>query len=712
MERSLRQFCKTGKKSDAFCVYYCFCEIFSVFGSGYDSTNKLLEVLSDHEYHSGELLTKHRDHYSHSAYVFALGLAIYAKDAAFRKLFREFYKAEKASDTSFLHWWGLAALFHDIGYPFQLAHEQIKTYVENMPGYDAATYPYVAYENMDRLLALNADVARDSRYADAHTVGELLAAGINYRLGYPVDILLSLLAERYRNQPHFMDHGYFSAVLLFNRLCAAGVALDEPIVDVLTAIALHNNLNRYDIKAATKTDIAVPAAKHPLAYLLILCDELQDWNRTAFGFISKKDPLAWKVELDVTDGRIDVCYVFDSYKVADSVSRAENGAAAAHSAVAPDAIVYEVVRENSNYKKKANGKFVNDILALVRGALELTVTTREERKDKSASVNSSSESFVNLCDFARAIHLGFQTAYDAPDFDALPLEFKLSNIEQAKSYAGKLEAINCFYSDKELDYQIVTRFVNRGESTSESEREDLNYLAREEHLRWVREKLESGWSYGTDYKTNKERNAKKIHKDIVPFDLLPEAERAKDELMIGNMVPLLYHYGHGVRIYSRSGCGKPMLNLACRASGFAVKNADAAKAQVKDILRGYDKKYNVTLRSTFATEFDLLVVECAIELGIAVKAVLAMPYEQHIAAFGAAAKKSGRKSTYEHELRLRHALAMTATCKVMPDATGHILEKCKRFITPSDDVQALRKAGSSFGLSDDDIHIINCGGKN
>ena len=83
----LSQFLSSGDKSDAFCVYFCFSEIFKLFGKGYGNTQKLLELLSDHEYHSGELLAKHRDHYSHSAYVFAIGLAIYANDNAFRSDF-------------------------------------------------------------------------------------------------------------------------------------------------------------------------------------------------------------------------------------------------------------------------------------------------------------------------------------------------------------------------------------------------------------------------------------------------------------------------------------------------------------------------------------------------------------------------------------------------------------------------------------------------
>ena len=61
------KFCKSGKKSDAFVVFFCFSEIFRLFGNGYENIDELVELLADHEYHAGELLMKHRDHYVHSA---------------------------------------------------------------------------------------------------------------------------------------------------------------------------------------------------------------------------------------------------------------------------------------------------------------------------------------------------------------------------------------------------------------------------------------------------------------------------------------------------------------------------------------------------------------------------------------------------------------------------------------------------------------------
>lgn len=722
LKRVLGQFCKTGKKEDAFSVYYCFCEIFQVFGTGYGSMNRLLEFLADHEFHSGELLTKHRDHYSHSVYVFALGLAIYANDKSFRKVFLDFYKKEKADETNFLQWWGLTALFHDIGYPFQIAHEQIKAYAQSIWGDNDSVSPYVAYENMKPLLTLGENIKNETRFLAVQTVGELLAYGINDRLGYPMHILLSLLSERYCHQNQYMDHGYFSAVLLFHQLAKANVPFSDPISDVLTAIALHNNLNRYDIEHALNSDIAIPVTKHPLAYLLVLCDELQDWDRTAFGFVSKKDPLAWKIELSVSEGKIDICYVFDSFQVLD-MKEEEN-----------EEFVFDNnnERNNANYEKIANGEFAKSIQKLVDGKIALALTAREEQKNKKVNSFASSDSFINLCDFAYAIHKSYRHEFGGPDFDKLSLEFRLSNIEQAKSYSDKLELINCFYSAKELDYPVVTGFTQLDELT-DNKRNDLGFLAREEHLRWVREKLNAGWKYGTDYQTKEERDAKKIHKDIVPFDFLSEDDKKKDELMIKNMVPFLYRFGHGVRIYSYRGGRKPVLDIAGCGHRTINMHDPSLKERIKEILREYQKNYRVVVRTNFAYGADQLIAECANDLGITLKAALPLPYEEYIGSIREDAKKYRYPFTQEDEYRMRHLLAQTVSCKVIPDekyiyleASKYIINKSKKMIALWDGVQTILEddnknpinqggtwhniciAKNSRGLKDDDIHIIKC----
>ena len=74
LERELEKFIDSGVAEDAYTVYYSFLEMFM---GKYGRSSKMIELLSEFESNASTLLMKHRDHYSHSVYVFALGLAIY-----------------------------------------------------------------------------------------------------------------------------------------------------------------------------------------------------------------------------------------------------------------------------------------------------------------------------------------------------------------------------------------------------------------------------------------------------------------------------------------------------------------------------------------------------------------------------------------------------------------------------------------------------------
>ena len=59
-----------------------------------------------------------------------------------------------------------------------------------------------------------------------------------------------------------------------------------PIVDSASAILLHNYYRN-----AMQNDFGqkqLEPSKSPIAYLLILCDELQEWNRRPIGIKDKK----------------------------------------------------------------------------------------------------------------------------------------------------------------------------------------------------------------------------------------------------------------------------------------------------------------------------------------------------------------------------------------------------------------------------------------
>ena len=759
-ENSLTKFLESGRKEDAFTVYFCFSEIFKLFGQGYDNTKKLLEMLSDHEYHSGELLSKHRDHYSHSVYVFALGLSIYANDAYFRKSYLNFYGLEENGESAFnfLKHWGLVALFHDIGYPFQLAHEQVKTYAEEVWGKEGKAVPYVSYGNLQEFLkieeaAANRLIETLSLKKPISDLNTLLAYGLKIREGYDEKTVCEKLYKRIVEQPAFMDHGYFSAIILLKHLLAVpNFEMSLQRLDIITAILLHNSFNKYD--APNKHPISI--TEHPLAYLLILCDELQCWDRHAYGKISKRDPIAYDISLNVSGNRIFINYRYDSYIVR---AEDENGKS--------------FVKYNKNYSEMADGVFVEKIFgsAVIRGEeyvketleknsrepdkkkrtpiyegyitspLKLDVETKEVAKPKKSKLYASDDRFINICDLAKAIHASYDlhckeysSARIDSDFSKLPLEFKVSNIEQAKSYGEKLELVNCFYSSKDLDYPVVTDFKDIPYSQY---KDNLEFLCREEHVRWVREKLAMGWRYGTDYDENdiEERNTKKIHRCIVPYELLSPEERSKDALMINNMLSVLKKFDSNIKIYSYRSGRKPDLQIAGAGHRFIKANSEkmeAYKREIKAILKGYCKDFHVIVRSCFAYGADQLIAECALELGLTVKADLPMEYEDYILDVKRDTIDNGFPFTDDDERRMRHLLAQTVVCKAIPDqqnkyaaASQYIVDKCSKLIllwdekeTPlyDKDHRPINRGGTYDTLrmardakySERNIHIIGC----
>ena len=719
----LSQFLSSGDKSDAFCVYFCFSEIFKLFGKGYGNTQKLLELLSDHEYHSGELLAKHRDHYSHSAYVFAIGLAIYANDSTFRSDFLSFYSLpdDNNSRRHFMYLWGMASLFHDIGYPFQLAHEQIKTYTSDLWGKSAPFSPYVSFGNYDELIKISdADIGRlchalktDRKF---ETFNQLFAYGLHLRLGHDEEELCSRLRERTLRQPAFMDHGYFSAIILTKQLLALSeVELTLDKLDVLTAILLHNSLSQHEYK----NRYPVSPHNHPLAYLLMLCDELQNWDRQAYGKESKLDPIAWDIELEMGDNFINADYIFESCTAFDYVTGLE--------------------RINKHFDDAQTGRFVDKIIGeggILKSDLKLKVTPKIAPKAKRNRLYASENNFINLCDFARAIHASYcklvgSSADDtrkalSDEFDSLSLEFKISNIEQAKSYANKLELINCFFSSKDLDYPVITDFRSSDYGISGSD--NLGFLCREEHVRWVKEKLNMGWKYGTDYSSNAERNSKKIHKDIVPYEVLTPEEQAKDELMVNNIIPFLKKFGHNIRIYNYRTGRKPDIEITGIGHRFFTDEKDKLKEKIKQLLKRYSRDNRVIVRTCFAYGADQLIAECANEMGITTKAVLPVQYEKYIDMVRSDCLAQGRPYSEEDELRLRHLLAQTVVCKVISSPDGsydaamrYLMKKCDKVIVvwdkESDDDSAAEKSHTAQALEIakehgltmfDDIHVVGC----
>ena len=59
LSNAVKRFLKSGKKEDAFDVYFCYIEMFI---GGYENSRRMIELLSEFEENGSGLLMKHRDH--------------------------------------------------------------------------------------------------------------------------------------------------------------------------------------------------------------------------------------------------------------------------------------------------------------------------------------------------------------------------------------------------------------------------------------------------------------------------------------------------------------------------------------------------------------------------------------------------------------------------------------------------------------------------
>ena len=511
LEKSLESFIDSGVAEDAYAVYYCFLEMF--FGQ-YEKSKKMVELLSEYEANGSSLLMKHRDHYSHSVYVFALGLAVYETNDAYRESFRAFYHLENRKDNEaaglFLEYWGLTSLFHDIGYPFELPFEQVLSYFEVDRKERGKGSLYLAYHDVEALTGL--DEAARGRFEELYgrrfmTVTELLAFDITEKLGrdygFAEDYMQDILSRKPTHPEdfgYFMDHAFFSAARLCRELTRIRRPedLDRMHVDVLSAIMLHNSLYKFAIafykdKKPEKRKASLRMELHPLAFLLMLCDELQCWDRTAYGRNSRKELHPVAAEFDFSNQGIRAEYIYD-IAGQDRIEAYERERAE-----------YEAGRRDKKPRLKAysdmSGEkpdFTSDIERIVdtsgiplKVSLEIKKVGRENKRTYLSGSN-----FLHFYDFAVALHARNMPGNPSREemearFNECSLEYRLSTLGRTRYFASYLNAIGCFYTDRPVDFEMVSRF-GAG---------DAAVFAPMEHERWIREHQAMGWRYGREYET-------------------------------------------------------------------------------------------------------------------------------------------------------------------------------------------------------------------
>ena len=599
LERELEKFLDSAATQDAYTVFYCFLEIF--FGN-YGKFKKRVELLSEYESNGSSLLMKHRDHYSHSVFVFALGLAIYETNDNFRRAFNSYYHFGQPEDRDqespkaahfFLEYWGMTALFHDIGYPFELTFEQVMAFFEAGDDDRGTNTPFIVYKNMRTMTELRplAQECFEKMYGrNFSTIDELLAFDLTQKLGTSYGFSEEYLLKTLKRKPvmpesfcGYMDHAYFSSLLLYHMLetameinTAEGSRTRPHVfqpahVDALGAILLHYDLYTYSIASGedgTKPKFSMDM--HPLAWLLLLCDELQCWDRTAYGRNSRKELHPMAVEFDFSENRLFARYLYDE-KEQDKIDTylwayvawKQNG----RRGIRPKLKAYS---EMANEEKS----FVRNIEQLVDTAgIPITVVCDTAPVNRGIKhIYLSSSSFLHIHDFAVALNARYAPTEDEDDversimekdFSALSLEYKLANINQVKSFSRYLNEIHCFYTDRQVDFDMLEEFTP----------EQIQRIAPLEYERWLREHQSMGWRSGDLYEhvpvprdadessfRAALREQTRCHKFVLDGELtkerllshyqehLPEYEKQIDSQPFNSMLKLMRKFD-GVRIY-------------------------------------------------------------------------------------------------------------------------------------------------------------------
>lgn len=527
----------------AFAVYRAFFDSYRITLPGKnDPFIDLVDILRNYEATAATLIDKQRDHFIHAVNVFLTGISVYASSDAYQKAFssavpeRSYIYAYQTRHEEFFFRWGVASLFHDVGYPVEIVGQQINRFIRmvaDVDGDDVRVRAQIRYENFSELNHIREvvpkrpftrafyDAYESCSYIDLLTTNDLLAQHIHETLGTDlmetkraVDQFVDVMAAS-----GFIDHGYYSAMIILKWYgYAIQMSGDHPerfywpILDSATAILLHNYYR--NVLQKKPFDLGpMEAKRNPIAFLLILSDELQEWNREAHGILTRTFTLADTVHLSLKDGYLSATFVTRHGHLPEKFCREKIellNSLLALDAIFPKGFVVDAESLDSFEAFKPQLK---------------ALTARPLLKD------------IEL--LAIAIHARYcekqlqdhpDRPLDYPDFSQLPDDLKYSNLRQAQNICDRLEQVG---------YRLGPK-GGKG-AVKEFPPELVEFMAELEHEDWMQERLSRGWKLG-------ERNAEaKTSPYLVPYDQLSEEIKDYDRDAIRN-IPALAERG-GMAVY-------------------------------------------------------------------------------------------------------------------------------------------------------------------
>ena len=154
------------------------------------------------------------------------------------------------------------------------------------------------------------------------------------------------------------------------------------------------------------------------------------------------------------------------------------------------------------------------------------------------------------------------------DFDKLPDDIKFSNLDNAYHIHTKLLSIGYKIKPVEKGYKAFTLYLKDDE---------IETMARVEHIRWSWDKRLNGWIYG-----DTRNNLKKIHPGLIPYEELSESEKEKDRELVRLIPALLQDIGY---------VAYPIIPGRIKNLSFAIKPQSSVHKLLNEI-----KKLNEEIR--------------------------------------------------------------------------------------------------------------------
>lgn len=560
LSQAVIEFLENETKDTAFGVYRSFFDSYRITLEG--NTNPfidLLDVLLSYEERASTLIDKQRDHYVHSVNVFILGLCFYSQNTRFRAAFdatnldkSKYAFSYDTKHEEFFYRWGIAALFHDVGYPVEIIGKQINKFISfatevDKQGQVKTRLEFDNFEDFNTIAEIIPKGDFIKSYLDSHPgfadldpqkPNDLLAHKLHLSLGVDwkavktaLDAFPAIMAEH-----GFIDHGYYSAIIVlrwYGFLIQSCNYKPEyffyPLLDSASAILLHNYYKNVIMKPPFSKGPLSPK-EHPIAYLLILCDELQEWNRTPYGILDKKRNLAEEASLLITENRLEVTYLDKDTPLPEQFSI--DKAAALSKLLDMDALFRDGFSINCE----------------MRNTLLSTAGVIDQEDDIAPR-----QLLGNLEKLAVVIHdLYNQRQLERypdkplahPDFSDLPDSLKYSNLRQARGIEKKLDLIGWEIRPLESAGHVIKEIPD----------EVVEFLAEFEHDEWMYERLGYGWTFGEVKDVEN-----KVSPHLIPYSQLSEEIKDLDRDTIRNIPVLLGKIGMAVFMKETSPPSRPII---------------------------------------------------------------------------------------------------------------------------------------------------------